>query len=373
MHQAAVVKAHLVLGRMHVDVHRRRVEFQKKHVGWVAAVIQDIVIGLPDGVGDDLVAHNAPVDVEVLQVGLAARKRRQADPAPQAQSRRALLQRQRVFQKGGAADQADAAALFQLARRGAQIAHHALVVAQAEMHVESAQGQAFEHLVDASKLGSLGFQELFPRGRVEKQVAHFHRGAGGVLARFQPNLHLLAFGADGPAGAAFVRGRPGRQFQARNRADARQRLAAETQAGDGGQVFRPGNLAGGVAAQREREIVLVDAATVVAHPQQLLAALLDIDINARGAGVETVLKQFLEHRSGAFHHLARGYLVGQARTQSIDAVHLDFRVFGFSFRIRRLARADASARRARTTINRCRLGGGFPTRRRPRSGRPPDH
>ncbi|MCY1549519.1 hypothetical protein D9M68_856890 [compost metagenome] len=70
--------------------------------------------------------------------------------------------------------------------------------------------------------------------------------------------------------------------------------------------------------QRQRQIVRSDATTVVTHPQQLDPTLLDIHLDAPGARVQAVLEQFLDHRSRPLDHLARGDLVGQARTQQLD-------------------------------------------------------
>src|SRR5690606_354868 len=61
---------------------------------------------------------------------------------------------------------------------------------------------------------------------------------------------------------------------------------------------------------------------VVAHPQQLDAALLDVHVDAPGAGVLAVLQQLLGHRGGTLDHLAGGDLVGQSRAQQLDAAHV---------------------------------------------------
>jgi hypothetical protein len=46
-----------------------------------------------------------------------------------------------------------------------------------------------------------------------------------------------------------------------------------------------------VTGQRQRQVIGGNAAAIVTHPQQLDAALLDIDIDAFGAGVEAVFQQ----------------------------------------------------------------------------------
>ena len=83
MHHAAVAEAHFMLGRMHVDVHHRRVDIEEQHKRRVPAIEQHIAIGLAYRMGHQLVANHAPVDVEILQIRLTAREGRQPDPAPQ--------------------------------------------------------------------------------------------------------------------------------------------------------------------------------------------------------------------------------------------------------------------------------------------------
>ena len=205
MHEAAVAKAHFVLGWMHIDIHRRRIEFEKQHIGGMAPVVEHVVVSLPDRVADDLVAHDAAVDVEILQIRLAAGEGRQADPSPQRQPGGALVDGNRIVEKGRAANEADPAPLFGFPRRRAQIVNQALVVPQAEAHIEAAQGHPLEHFFEAGEFGSFGFEELLARRGVEEQVAHFHRGAHAVLAGFKRGFHLLAFGADRPAGFALAR------------------------------------------------------------------------------------------------------------------------------------------------------------------------
>ncbi len=69
MHLAAVAKAHLDLGRVHVDVHPRRIDADVQHVHRLALAVQHVLVGGARGVGDDLVAHEAAVDPGVLLVG----------------------------------------------------------------------------------------------------------------------------------------------------------------------------------------------------------------------------------------------------------------------------------------------------------------
>jgi hypothetical protein len=46
----------------------RRVEFEEQDVGRVALAVQDVGVGLAHRVGEQLVAHEAAIDEEVLLV-----------------------------------------------------------------------------------------------------------------------------------------------------------------------------------------------------------------------------------------------------------------------------------------------------------------
>ena len=57
-------------------------------------------------------------------------------------------------------------------------------------------------------------------------------------------------------------------------------------------------LAGGVTGEGQRQVVGVDAAAVIDDADQLDAALLDLDIDATGAGIDGVFEQFLDDAGG---------------------------------------------------------------------------
>ena len=191
------------------------------------------------------------------------------------------------------------------------------VVAQVESHVEAGQRQALDDFLKVIEFGLFGLEEFAPRRGVEEQVAHFHRRTDGMCRRLDPRRHVatLGFYLPGLLGAAGA----GRQGQARHGADGGQGLTAKAQTHHPLKVFQVANLAGGVTREGQRQIIRGNAAAVVTHAQQLDAALLHIDIDAFGTGVDAVLQQFLDHRCRALDHLARRNLVGKARAQQLDA------------------------------------------------------
>ena len=50
MHAARFAETHFDLGRVNIDVDSRGVEFEEQHIGRMAVAVQDIGVGLPDGV-----------------------------------------------------------------------------------------------------------------------------------------------------------------------------------------------------------------------------------------------------------------------------------------------------------------------------------
>ena len=72
---------------------------------------------------------------------------------------------------------------------------------------------------------------------------------------------------------------------------------------------------------RERKIVLVDAAAVVAHADQARAAGFDVDLDASRAGIEAVLDQLLDDRGRPLDDFAGGDLVDELSGKLMDARH----------------------------------------------------
>ena len=66
-------KAHFALGGMDVHVHLFGRQVEEQHESRVALVVQDVLIGLAQSVAGDFVAHETPVDEEILRIPIAAR------------------------------------------------------------------------------------------------------------------------------------------------------------------------------------------------------------------------------------------------------------------------------------------------------------
>ena len=96
-------------------------------------------------------------------------------------------------------------------------------------------------------------------------------------------------------------------------ADRGQRLAAKAERADAKEIVGLAQLAGGVAGEGERQIVGVDAAAVVHDANQFGAALFEVDVDARRAGVQAIFEQFLDDAGRPLDDLAGGDLGDDGR------------------------------------------------------------
>ena len=129
--------------------------------------------------------------------------------------------------------------------------------------------------------------------------------------RFTDRLACIA--ADPPAIGLIRRSRG--QCQVGNGRDARQRFAPKAQASDTLEILEAGDLAGGMADKRERQIIAMDAAPIIADSNQTGTTLFHLDSNASCTGVQAVFKQFLHDRRRSLDHFACRDLADQLRRQ----------------------------------------------------------
>ena len=167
------------------------------------------------------------------------------------------------------------------------------------------------------ELRLLGAKKLPAGRRVEEEIPYRDRRAGrvgggsgvahpGRTGRFHGPAALLARASR-------------HQREPRYGSDARQCLASKAHAPDLPQIFEAPDLAGGMATQREHQIVAMNAGAVVPHPNELRAAAFHLHLSPAPAGIDAVLEQFLQHRGGTLDHLARRDLVGEGGVQTPDS------------------------------------------------------
>src|SRR5690606_5196735 len=176
MHHALFTKTHFVLGRVHIDIHLRRVQLEEQHIGRMTAVIQHIGIRLAHRMTDHLVTNHPAVDEEILQVSLRTGKRRQTHPAMQAQATVLEINRYRLLDKGAATQARDTLRTLLFSGRRRQLVYHFLVMTEAERRFKLAQRDTAKYFLEMIELCFFLAQEATPCRRIEKQIAHFHSG-----------------------------------------------------------------------------------------------------------------------------------------------------------------------------------------------------
>ena len=226
------------------------------------------------------------------------------------------LDRQRMFEKSGAANCPQPALALAILSDCPILAHHLAVMAEVDSDVEARQRNAAHHLVNVAELGLFGAHKFAPRRGVVEQIEDFQGGADRMRRRLHRHRLIAAFGIRLPGFLLFRRARGERQT--RHRADTGQRFAAKTEADNGFEIVERGDFAGRVASQGQRQLVFFDAAAVIANANELRAAAFDININSRGARIKAVFNQLFHHRRGPFHHFAGGNLVGELRRQNLN-------------------------------------------------------
>ncbi|GDE67032.1 hypothetical protein HmCmsJML291_01123 [Escherichia coli] len=107
MHQTRLMETHFVFGRVHVDVHLMRVDLQIQHKCRLLIGPQFVFAGLADRVIDQAIAHHATVHVAILNFCQCGRSVIWiGHPAAQREIAVLPFNRQRLFEKSGAANRA---------------------------------------------------------------------------------------------------------------------------------------------------------------------------------------------------------------------------------------------------------------------------
>ena len=276
---------------------------------------QHVLIGQLHRMGDAAIAHRAAVDVQVLLVGTGTRIVRLGDPALQPQTGTGVVHAQGGADEILAQGFAQAQARILVTATGPVAARGLAVVADPQLHVRTGQRQRAQPFLDVAHLGAFGAQELAPRRHVVEQVAHLHRGTGRVrLGQHLAHPATVDLQLAAMLGLGAARGQP----ETADRGDRRQGFAAESQRGHRLQVVERGDLAGGMAADRQRQLGRIDAATVIADPDQAHPAFLQLDVDPVRTGIKRVLDQLLDHRCRAFDDFAGGDLVDQGVRKRSD-------------------------------------------------------
>lgn len=293
---------------MHVHVHQLGCDLDEEHIAGLALAVQHVFVGRADGVADELVAHMAAVDPDVLLVGPRAGGLGQAGAAGQREWPGAVLEGAALGDEVLAEHVGDAL----LAGRGPPLVDELALMPDREADVGPRQRVAAHGLHAMGQFGRIGLQELAAGGRREEQLAHLDAGAARAGGRLQ-----LAAARVQPVGMG-VGGRAAGDGHVRHRRDGGQRLTAKAHGRDRFEVVQVGDLAGRVALEGQRQLGHRDAAAVVLDDDGAHAAGHQLDLDVLRAGVQRVVHQLAHDRGRALDDLAGGDLADQLVGQLAD-------------------------------------------------------
>src|ERR1019366_6948182 len=172
-----------------------------------------------------------------------------------------------------------------------------VVAPAAEADLGMGEGQIGDGAHRGRRLAALAAEEGGAGRRVVEGVAALDRRARGTSRG--PILQDLAGPGMQQPGAVLSGGAAG-DPEVADGGDAGQRLPPEAEAPDPGEVVDGPELGGGMAGDRQTELVTGDAGAVVGHHDAYQTASLQVDVDARRPGVERVLAELLDGGGGPF-------------------------------------------------------------------------
>ena len=285
--------------------------------------------------GDDLVAHEAAIDIGKLPVGARTGGVGYAGQPPDPQALQAAgggrfaghvigrpvdhhgLGREVFAQHIGQPSAQRVQVTFtagQVGRDGAPLRHQLAFVPDGEPDIGTAQGVASHRLDAMGQLGAFRLEELAPCRCGKEQLAHLDGGAAASRGRLQ--LATAAVEQPAMTGGVFIGAREYRHLG--DGTDRRQRFATEPHGVHRLQVVQAGDLAGGVALEGGGQLLAQDAAAIVLDADQADATGLQSHRDLSSARVQGVVQQFTYHRGRSLDHLAGGNLADQLIRQFAD-------------------------------------------------------
>jgi hypothetical protein len=180
-------------------------------------------------------------------------------------------------------------------------------VGEPKTDLRPGQSEAGQQLADVPDLGGRGAQELAARRGIGEQIGHLDARPGGRAGL--GDFDDLAVAHDDASGGEIV-APPRHHRRLADGPDAGQRLAAKAEGADAQQIVDFRQLAGGVPRESAHRVVAHHPLAVVDDGDEGAAGLLELDDDARRAGVERVLDQLLDDRRRPLDDLAGGDLVG---------------------------------------------------------------
>ena len=199
VHLAAITKAHLDLGRVHVHIKPLRGHLQVERIHRLALAVQHVFIGAAGRMGQHPVSHKTAIHIHILLVGTGACRIGYACKAchldlrcvARAAGAAAVVDRHRTLHKVFAQHVGQTLGQCVCALAAAPLRHQLTLVPDGKADIWPRQRVAAHRLQAVRQLGGVGLEKFAPRWCAEKQLFHLYRGAGA--ARHWPQLAAATF------------------------------------------------------------------------------------------------------------------------------------------------------------------------------------
>ena len=306
---------HLGLGGVDVHIHRRHRQRHRQHTSRELSLHDLVAVPLLQRRREKLGLDVSAVDEEGLHGPGTPAHQGFCDKAGDADAVPPALHRHQAPGKVPAQGGVDGGVRLPVA---GGVEGLRSVLDEFEGDVRVGQGQMLHEPCHGGGLGAVLAHELQPGRGVVEEVPHQH---GGALRRAHA-LHLAGhtpFQVQRGPDLGLVL--PGKDVRAADGGDGGQGLAPEAQGADLPQVRRGAQLGGGMAQESGGQLPGSDTAAVVRDPDEAHAAPLDLHHHCRGAGVNGVFHQFLDHAGRALHHLAGGDQVRHMGFELLNVRH----------------------------------------------------
>ena len=180
---AAVAKADLDLGGVHVHIDQRWIDLNEQGIGRLFMAVQHVLVGTASAMHDDLVAHEAAVHIGKLVVGARSGRIGCTCAAHGAQRADLEVHPNRLSDKLVAQNVGQALLQPGRARMHTPLFGQLAFVPDGKAYVRSGQGVAAYRLDAVRQLGAVALEEFAARWGGEEQFLDFDGGAHGTGGR----------------------------------------------------------------------------------------------------------------------------------------------------------------------------------------------
>ena len=200
---------------------------------------------------------------------------------------------------------------------GPEVEQLLIVVVQGEGHVGIDEHDALEGCENVRKLGGIALEELAACRNVVEEVLDTEVAADRTGSGFLADDTGACYAK---TGAQLVVGSAGEQLDLGNCGNTGQGLATESHRMEGEEVVGLADFGSGMTLEGQTGIGLRHAAAIVDDLNERATGIDNNDLDRLGTGIDGILDQLLDDRSGTLNDFACCNLIGNGVGEELDEV-----------------------------------------------------